>query len=632
VADEYIQDGETIFTGGQDASKIPSKLQPGFVSAAVNTSFSNGVPQPRWAAVKRKVIPPEGDLVNLTSNFPTPFAQIYYGGRFQAGIPYTLGGDEYAVIVIAGQIFLVNLNTFVAKLITIQGGGNLNEFTPRLNWSNAGKFLVIFDYPNYPVVFDGITAKRSSSYTYGIPVSTIGAFNQSRLFIGNNGNEYTAGDPVGNPATPDAPVTFEEVLAPAANFLGQFFQLPTAYANNTTEKITAMTFLQQTDSSTGIGPLIIATKNQVFSIQSQLPRAQWQPLGQPSQFASLFVHNAGIAGPRAVVNVNSDLFFLSNDGQVRSAAMSRQEQGKWARVPISREVQNWLKYWDQSLVEYTAMGYFKNKIFCTANPYRVKAYDTNRNPIYDVCFGGFVSLSTDNLATLSDGAPPSWDGLWTPCRPMEFITINNRFFVMSKDEGSRNELYEIFPEQTYDFGDDNVRQIKSVIYTREYDFKSPFQNKDLYSFNFGLENVRGEFSFDVSFKPSHGTQFLHWGEFLHDAPWRNCNVPMDCSINGLAPHNFKNLVMGSPDAFESCDPVNKLQYGNMRKAQLRFVIEGVFWQLQEYVINAKVTPENKFETICTPASSTPVSVCVDCNTLDWAIGPFESCHQSQQTL
>ena len=628
MAEQLVQAAEEQFVG-QDSSKNSSKIPQGYVAAAVNVSFSEGLPGPRWAGLRKTIQLPAGGITDPISNVTVPYAEIFSQGRFQAFIPYAFGGQSYLLIVISGVIYLIDEDTFVASVITIQGGGSLNETTPRLNWSAAGNFLVIFDYPNRPVIFDGITARRSDPAAYEVPISVIGAFNQNRLVIGNAGNEYTAGDPVGNNATPDAPITFEEVLAPAATFLAQVFQLPTDYANSKANQITAMTFLQLTDTSTGIGPLLIATRNQIFSVQTQLPRNQWQPTGQPGQFASIFVNNAGIAGARAYVNVNSDVFFLSTDGYVRSASMSRNEQNKWARVPISREVKNWMKYWDKSLVSYSALGYFKNKIFITANPYRVTAYDTRRRPITDVAFGGMAVMSVDNLANLTQAGVPGWDGLWTICRPMDFVTINNRFYVISKDESSRNEIYEILPDVTYDSDGTNIRPITSVLYTREHDFQSVTQNKDLFSLVMGVHNVKGDFKMGVKFKPSHGAYFVDWGNFEHIAPWRNCLVPDNCLLNGYAPHNFKSITFGTPLEFNYCDPVSNLKYGNVREVQLRIEFEGIFWELQEYTINAKMTPQNQLQNVCEKYNS--ASICAQCyiNAKDWTIGPFQSCRSLQ---
>ena len=276
------------------------------------------------------------------------------------------------------------------------------------------------------------------------------------------------------------------------------------------------------------------------------------------------------------------------------------------------------------------MGYFNNKIFATANPYRVTAYDTKRRPITDIAFGGMVALSVDNLANLTQAGVPGWDGLWTICRPMDFLTLNNRFYVISKDDSSHNEIYEILPEVTYDSDGTNIRPIKSILYTREHDFQSVTQNKDLFSLVMGVHNVKGDFKLDVKFKPSHGAYYVDWGYFEHLAPWRNCLVPDNCLLNGYAPHNFKSITFGVPTQFNFCDPVNDLKYGNVREVQLRIEFEGIFWELQEYTINAKLTPQNQLQNICDKYNSVAICDQCDINAKDWTIGPFKSC-QSLQT-
>jgi len=80
-----------------------------------------------------------------------------------------------------------------------------------------------------------------------------------------------------------------------------------------------MTFLQFVDTSTGIGPLILATKNQIFSANSQNPRANWET----GNFITTLTASSGIAGARSYVHVNSDLFFFGSDGQLRTLSMSR---------------------------------------------------------------------------------------------------------------------------------------------------------------------------------------------------------------------------------------------------------------------------------------------------------------------
>ena len=614
---ELAQAIATNFLGGQDASKTPGLVPENAYSAGVNMSVSKGVPTPRWGNIKKKLTFPDSTL-RLPNGREVSYENIFRSGRFQALIPYTISAQYYLLIVVSGVMFLVNHDTFEVDIITLPNGGSLNENTPRLNWSNAGRFLVIFDYPNYPVILEGITARRADPAQYEVPVSTIGAYNQNRLFIGNAGQDYTGGDPTGSLAAPNAPITFKEVLQPAAPYFGQLFSLPT---DNLQDTITAMGFLQFVDESTGIGPMIVGTSRAVYAMQTQVPRAQWDS----STFSKMFVYNAGIVGQRALANVNTDIFFLSSDGQLRTASMSRQEQGKWSRTPISREVQNWLVCHDSTLLPYSVVSYFNNKVLVSANPYHTPALSQDGSPIFDVAFGGFVILELDNLATLGKDAQPAWAGLWTGMRPMDVATINEQCFVMSKDAGFSNQLYQMDPEITYDVEEETglIRYAPAVLYTRRYDCENPFQNKDLHSLDLGLRNVKGNFSIDVKFKPSHGSKFVEWKSFKHDAPWRICAFPTACNINGIAPHSFLDLTLGEATGGNTCDPVSSVPYNLFREIQLRIAITGAYWELQNYRIKAVVRPQNELTTVCQVYKS--VELCEDCNNSDWAIGAFQSC-------
>ncbi len=614
---ELSQDGVTNFLGGQDASKIPSRIPESCYQEGVNISVALGVPEPRWGLVKKKLNFTD-QTYTLPSNRQVTYKSIFHSGRFQAFIPYKVSGQPYLVVVISGIIFLINQTTFDVGIINVAGGGMLNENTPRLNWSNAGRYLVIFDYPNYPIILEGITARRADPAKYEVPVSTIGAYNQNRLFIGNAGQDYTAGDPTGSLAAPEAPITFQEVLIPSAAYFGQLFSLPT---DNLQDKITAMGFLQFTDSSTGIGPLIMGTENSVFSFQAQQKRADWDA----STFGSKLVPNAGIVGQRAFCNVNSDVFFLSKDGQLRTVSMSRQEQQKWSRAPISREVQNWTIIRDPSLLKYSVVNYFNDKIFVTVNPYRVPAYALDGTPIYDIAFGGMTVLELDNMATLGKDALPAWAGLWTGVRPLDFVSNVDQCFVMSKDGESSNELYQVNPAITYDIEEEsgNIRYAPAVYVSRSLDCKTPFQDKNIHSLDLGIQEVQGDFSIKVSFKPSQGTRFVDWKEFKHTAPWRICGFPNACNINGLSPHNFIGITLGDADGGLECDPVGSLPYQLFRKLQLRMEISGKYWQLQEFRLKAIANPQSEQDTVCQVYK--PVELCAECNNSDWAIGAFSSC-------
>lgn len=607
----YPTDGESGFPGGQDASKSPDQVRPGYVYASINTTFKNGTASPRDAFVKHSLLFPEGG-VSIDGKAPVPYKTIFESGKYQAIIPYSIGDTPFQIIIVSGVIFLLNQKTLQLQVVT-PTGPRLNQYADRFNWSLAARYVVIFDYPLYPIIIQGLTARRANPANFEVPISTNGAYNQNRLFIVNNSNEFTAGDPTGSRFTPDAPITFEEIEVPGAPYRNQIFKLPTSWQNN---PITAVGFLQLVDTSTGIGPFIVATNSQISAFQTQLPRVNWD---QTNTFGQIIVESAGIAGPRAFTNVNSDLFFISNDGQIRSLSVSRDEQRKWSKVPLSREVSNWLIVQDPALLQFSTMEYFNNKIFVTANPYRVTARSINQEPVWDYAFGGMVVIELDNISNLQGDSPPTWGGLWTGFNPMDFSTNDHRCFVMAKD-GGINSLWEIVPSLDYDVAGEQKRLIKSTIYTRNYNFNNPFEFKNLLLGEFPFNNVMGKFKFDLSYRPSSASNFLPWRSFSHEAPFELCEIPWNCP-NGLAAQNLDPIRFGAPLG-NGCDPITGKEYSYFTRVQLKLEITGVNWELPFFKMDAKTVPQATTNVTC--GNFNKVGLCYNCNT-DWKIDPFGDC-------
>lgn len=620
-----ISDGTTDFRGGQDASKIPSSIPANAYYAGINVSTEKGILTPRWGFSKLPLTFPEGRISTGTS-YSATYKNIFHGGKFQCIAPYTIGVEAYLVVVVSGIIFLINQNSYAATILDIIDGSHINEFADRINFASCGQFLVLFDYPAYPVIIDGLTARRADPDKFEVPISTQGTYNQNRLFIVNAGNEFTAGDATGNVATPEAPITFQEIELPASPFFGQIFQLPTNFLN---EPITATTFLQVADTSTGIGPYLVGTKNAIYSFQTQQPRTLWTQ----GPFGSMFVYNAGIAGALSYVNINSDLFFMSNDGQVRSLSMSRHEQAQWSKTPISKEVSNWVKFWDKNLIEYCVMGYFLNKVFVAVNPYRTDAVSLEGNTVTDYAHGGMVVLELDNISTLKEEPQPAWAGLWTGVDPMGILANNEKFFIAAKDSG-QNQLYEVTPGMTIDLADGVYRNVRSVVYTREYTFESidpttkmaiggQFRDKEFHSLDLDLTNVEGNLTVNAKFRPSQTAGFIDWRTFTHTAPWQTCDMPVSCEVNGFAEHRFRELSLGAPVAdYNLCDPVTKVNYRVFRKAQLKLTIEGKYWELQAIRLKANLRDQTEQNVAC--STYDPVALCEPCDS-DWYIPPFLSC-------
>lgn len=606
---DYLVDGMEDFIGGQDASKSPDRIAKNAFAASVNTLVREGILRPRWGYRKRTLTFPEGGVTYGRMFYS--YERIFTSGKFQLATKYKIASVTYLVVVVAGIIFLIHPQTLVVKVLEL--ADRLNARAPRLNWSIAGQFLVIFDAPNFPVILDGFSVRRADPAKYEVPVSVIGTFNQSRLFIANAGNEYTGGDPIGSAAASDAPVTFEEILT-ATDYYGQVFRLPT---NDNDDTITAMGHLDVTDTSTGIGPMIIGTNKAVYTVGTNQPRSQWEA----SQFTAITVSSAGIVGQRALANVNADAFFMSGDGHVRTLSMSSKEKNSYARLPISFEVANWLKFADKSLLKHAVIEYFNNKLFITANPYRTRAIDLpTGDVISDYAFGGLVVLEMDSVTQFGSAGNPMWAGLWTGIRPMEIVSSEGRCFVFAKDSGFTNTLYEIDPQLSYDTADAKVRPVTSVFYSRAHSCDNVFMNKELHSIDLNMESLKGDFKLSVDYRPSHSSYYSHWADLKYTAPWNSCSMPIDC-IGGYAGHSLKELNIGSV-ADNGCNPVTNEVLSTCKKVQLRFTIEGIFWELHEYRLNTIAKATDPGISICERYPT--VAVCKACES-DWAIKEFESC-------
>lgn len=619
---EQLYDGQESFVGGQDASKIPDRVPENAFYAGINITTQNDALGPRWGLIRSKLNFPDGSVIQKNLGTRT-YETVFRLGKVQGWGRYSIGIDYYNIFIISGIIFLVNVRTKDVLVLDIEDGSKLDETADRIFTSPAGKYFVIHDYPAYPVIIEGFSARRADPANYEIPISVMGTYNQNRYFINNAGNEFTGGDPAGSNATPDAPITFLEVFFPSSPYVNQFFQLSTNYNN---DPITAMTFLQVVDTSTGIGPLMISTPRAIYSYATQNPRNQWQA----GQFGSVFVANAGIAGSSSFTAVNTDLMFVSSDGQIRSMSMSRTEQGKWAKVPISREIQNWLIYRDKSLVQFAVMAYFKNKVLVSVNPYRVTARTQDGNKITDFAFGGIAVLELDNISGIGVDAKPVWAGLWTGVRPTCFIENDDKLFTLSKDDNGVNHMYEFNPNSSVDVDEETgkERYIQSTIYTREYSFKSPFSLKEAAGLDISVNEVEGDLDLKVSFKPSQGATFALWKEFKYEAPYRTCGVIEDEELKGFAPHQFRNIPLGSPEGGMTCDLNSGLAYGVFKKLQLKIEISGRDWELHEFLIRANPLPESHIETVCDYDFKSQVKLFKECDT-NWIVRPFETCQPVQ---
>lgn len=576
-------DGQVSFDGGQDVSLPSSRLEPNKFVAGINVSTSKGVLRPRYALCRKKLtIQPGG--YSYTFNKIANFNFNFKAGLFQAFVPYRIGETFYQLVVVNGLIYLINQKDFSVKVLTLNSDTQLNPVSKRIYWGVCAKYVVFADFPNRPVIIENGVARRSDVALNELPVLNLVTYNQNRAIFSNGLNEFTGGDPAGSATAPRAPITINEILS-GGPYAGEIYKAPSDFD----DPISALTTLQSIDTSTGIGSLIVATKEQIFSYDTTQPRADWVNL---NQFGTCLSYNAGIVDQLAQTNVNSDLFFVPKDGTLRGLSAARDEQKKWARTPMSLPVENWIQYYDPDLINYSRVAYFNNKIFWTVRPTYTKALRLDKSSILDVCHGGMVVLDMANVSRGLGDTPPAWDGLWTGVRPMDMLVNDNRMFIISKDSGV-NEIYEVLPNETVDRTDAGQRRnIKSIIYTRDYFTKNIFEEKNLIRLESNITDILGEFKYDVKYQPSDSPNFIPWGNYRLDVKSGYTRFK-DGDVLQRTPVALKELNLNAPNLANASNPVNNDLFGTVKRVKFRLELEGESWQLDEFQVVATLLKDEK---------------------------------------
>ena len=602
--------GSATFYMGQNASKLPNQIDDSNYYKGINVTTKGGYLSPRSGYVQTKFTLEDEDAYFTDNNGrKIKYKEVFEKGKFQGACSYYTEMGERIVCVYSGLIFILNPKTKKAQYVEIDKEDNefkqignkyeprtqrLNQYVSRVNFSNAGEYLIIFDYPDRPIILDGYHAYRSPTGqtdtlgdpVYYVPATVMGCYNSNRLFVADNSNSFTAGDPVGSLVAPKAPLTFNEVYQEAGEYQGQVFSLGSVSKHS---PITAMGFLQVTDTSVGVGPMFVATKDTIYSYKTNYARAQWT--GGNEAFGTMLLYNAGIIGPKAVDNLNSDIIFMSGDGHVRTLTVSKEYTQAWENSPMDLDVFDWV-YTDRPDLSYlTVVKAFANKVFITVKPVVTEATDLWGNSTYDYAFKGMVVLELDSTSSLTNKSAPVWAGIWTGISVQDLVVSNDELFMFTKDPQYRNQIYRLDPELSYDVFNNEKRYIKSRIYTKQYGCESYFQDKKERNVFLGLQALKGNITLDVSRSNDYG-KFALWKHWGYVAPVCSREYP-----ESLREHYFREISLGSPEE-TICNEVNG-EYGDVyRGVQFKIDISGEYWRLENILVVSDKMSTNYDENMC----------------------------------
>lgn len=216
------------------------------------------------------------------------------------------------------------------------------------------------------------------------------------------------------------------------------FRLPASMG-----RITAMVFFPVQDTSTGQGELLVLGEHGAASFALSAPREQWLDLA----IQKVALVQVGATSPTALVTINSDVFFRSNDGlrSYRNAAI--EFSNAFGQTPLSTELDRVLRYDSAPLLPEVSAGALNDRLLFTASPVQLPLTDGDPFAPVPTVFRALAVLDFHSAGRLSRKGSPSYDGIWTGLDILQLVSARfagqERAFLFTFTPERTTELWEI---------------------------------------------------------------------------------------------------------------------------------------------------------------------------------------------
>jgi|SRR5215475_1906347 len=503
VTQGELQDQIVSFQGGVDTGHQPRLLQPDRSSKSINCAYRGGFLTNR-PGFKKWVL-----------RYTNPADQnILEPGNFQGAIYYPdlLYFKPSIIVVSSGNLYQLQLESGYAN-VTALSYGYLNPYVQRCYLCIADKYLVAQDGINSPLSWDGSTLAVSAT----VPVGTLMAYGQGRLFVKVGTRSIRAGDLLGSIAT--APLSFTET-----NYLdeGGDFGPPSFIGD-----ITAMLFMPVQDTATGQGSLVIFGSDGAITAKVEYPRETtyaangqvitvgWKDLaGQTGGFITVTLVNNGSLGDLSPTVVNGDIWFRAYDGwRSYRNARAQMQQGLWSQTTFSAEVMHRLNDESQPLLNYGSSINFDNRLITTCIPIK-GAHGIYHQGLLVIDFQPVSSVAITPTGMSIYMMPyPVWNDLWTGLLTYQLLTgsINgeNKAFALV-NENSRIQLYEITKNDPFDNFGTADQPIQSSVESRAFIFQNDREEKRLYGGDVWFNGLKGDVHVKAYYRPDEYPNWYDW--------------------------------------------------------------------------------------------------------------------------
>jgi hypothetical protein len=401
---------------------------------------------------------------------------------------YNIATEEVTNILKVGMVVV---SSFVGAIpegtvITAIGTASGSPSTQLITLSKAPVTTVTTDCKFYNA---GIIEQDIS-----IPIGSIMAYGNGRLWVAT-GNELYAGDLVGSSV--NAEIKFSETIYLTG---GGVFIFPS--------KITGMQFLPGPDTSTGLGDLLIFTRDEIHAIRASVyDRTQWQQtLGMQRQIFT----GRGSVNFESIIQTDKDIYFRSFEG-IRSLSQTLKSSGVVSFVD-SLEATRVIAYDTERWAIYAPGTLFDSRYLLGGAPKIQRITDANGNftKAFNYVFSKIVSKDF-NAGSVVNAPVAIYDGEWNGlqiCKLVEGLFGRERkCFAITCDSDGKNALYEI----TLGDYSDNLKvtrtsavidtPIRCSVETKRFSFGTPFDIKTLMRADLGFTDVYNNVTWTLEYNP-----------------------------------------------------------------------------------------------------------------------------------
>ena len=553
VGDTLSQNGNTFLVVSSSGSQVTCQTLTGVGNPILFYSGSG--------------VPPNLNYIVTDTTFVSSYATVAtypaLSPVLDANLKQVANVATTAAQVIAGiQVAPGATNPAAGQFVYLNGSTTDVFYVTSVSTPSAGGTATYLQLENQNDT-EGNTVIANATITNlpQLPAGKMGVYGLGRNWMClPDGTEFVAGDLVGSSSG-----TTDRKFKDAVLYVSQNYQLAgggTFTIPGVGTQITGMQFVALIDASLGQGPLQVFTNNDVFGCNAPTDITTWASLTTPIVTESLI--GAGGVGQNAVVQSNGDNIFRRSDGQVQSMLLARLDFNQWGNAPISREVNRAISGDGDTLVPYSSMVVFDNRMLMTCKPTQYAR---------GVGFGSIVALNFDALSSIAGKQPSIWEGEWlsadgaTPLNILQFVTgffasVQRCFALTLNPTTSQIGLIEITPNE--DGGNSNDSGTNQVVWSFEspmlFEKKGEAEYKRLIDGEIYLDQIQSNLTIQAFYKSD---QEPAW------KAWNTVNVVYQANDPGFRPR----IGLGQP-APGNYDTVNNRPLREGYDFQLKLQITG----------------------------------------------------------